>query len=156
MQVDLIDATPGDLPRLYEWMRQLRAADPMESADFVPKDLSQAAMKQLIDQPQTGRVWLIRVDGSDVGYVALTFTFSIEFGGQTAFIDELLIEEAHRGKGIGQRVVEKVITAAKNLGVNNLVLEVSEENERARRLYRNCGFTDRKYRLMTRWLGDAE
>ncbi|HEX3355812.1 MAG TPA: GNAT family N-acetyltransferase [Tepidisphaeraceae bacterium] len=156
MQVDLVAAVPDDLPRLYVWMRQLRAADPMETEEFVPAGLAQAAMERLLNEPQTGRVWLIHVDGSAVGYIALTFTFSIEFGGRTAFIDELLIEESCRGRGVGRRVVEWVIDASKKLGVSNLVLEVSEENERARRLYRGCGFTDRKYRLMTRWLGDEE
>ncbi len=39
------------------------------------------------------------LDGTAAGYAALTFGFSLEVGGRDAFIDELFLIEAARGKG---------------------------------------------------------
>jgi len=153
MQVQLWIATPADLPHLFEWMRQLRAADPMETESIVSRSTSESAMVRLIDDSSAGRVWIVNVDGNAVGYVVLVFSFSVEFGGRTAFIDELLIDERFRGRGIGREVVDQVIEYARALGVQNLLLEVTESNLPARRLYQSAGFLDRKYRLMSKWIG---
>jgi ribosomal protein S18 acetylase RimI-like enzyme len=152
MDVQLHPATRQDLPRLLEWMRQLRLDDPMHSQAFVPKPPSQAAMTQLIDDAAAGRVWVIRDDANPVGYAVLVFSFSVEFGGRTAFIDELFIEASFRGKGIGRRVIELLTSAARSLDVQNLLLEVSDGNLPARRMYESSGFVEREYHLMSKWL----
>lgn len=153
MIATLVVATPDDLPRLRDWMRQLREVDPMETQQIIPPGATEAAMQRLIDDPSAGRVWIIRVNEQDVGYVALVFGFSVEFGGRTAFIDELFIDANFRGKGIGKCVVEQVIAQAQRLDVRNLLLEVTETNLAAKRLYEASGFAARKYKLMSKWLG---
>jgi GNAT superfamily N-acetyltransferase len=149
MDVELVAATREDLPQLFDWMRQLRVIDPMETEAVVTTTASQQAMRRLIDDKSSGHVWLIRADSKAAGYVVLVFSFSVEFGGRTAFIDELFIEEPYRGQGIGRRALELVTKSARSLGVQNLLLEVSEGNVPARQLYTAAGFVDRKYRLMS-------
>ena len=156
MQVDLVDATREDLPSLFHWMRQLRTVDPMSSESVVPTSAPRTAMEQLISDPSAGRVWIIRADGHSIGYVILVFSFSVEFGGRTAFVDELYIDERWRGRGVGKLVLEQITDRARQLRVQNLLLEVTESNTPARRLYERAGFADRPYRLMTRWIGKEE
>src|SRR5579862_9695398 len=112
MDVTLVGATQHDLPRLLEWMRELRRIDPMETEQLVPISIAQSAMERLIADPSVGQAWLILADAKPVGYVVLVFSFSIEFGGRTAFIDELFIEEAFRGLGIGRRAMKLVEDSA--------------------------------------------
>ena len=113
---------------------------------------SEAAMARLIDDGTVGRLWFIRHDGAPVGFVALVFSFSLEFGGRVAFIDELFIDEPFRGQGIGRSAIELLVHEARRLHVRTLLLEVNESNLPARRVYERCGFTDRKYRLMSKCL----
>jgi len=151
-EVQLVSATTDDLPRLLEWMRSLRIDDPMETTAVVPIEKSEAAMRDLVADESHGRVWIIQRAPDAVGYVALTFCMSIEFGGRVAFIDELFIDRNFRRQGIGRRVIELVTAQARQLNVRALLLEVSDENVAAVRLYESAGFGRRQYRTMTRIL----
>lgn len=108
------------------------------------------AVRALIERDDLGRVFRIVLDGQAVGYVAICFGFSIEFGGRDAFIDELYIEPGHRGRGIGGIALQRLAREAAGLGVRALHLEVARDNDRARRLYAAAGFVAReKYCLMS-------
>ena len=87
-----------------------------------------------------------------IGYVVITFGWSIEFGGMDGFIDELYIRASVRGRGIASEILQELPTAlAQQAGLTALHLEVETGNERAQRLYRKLGFSVRDgYHLMTR------
>ena len=99
-----------------------------------------------------GRAWLIIQGERPVGYVILTVSFSFEYRGCDAYIDELYIAEECRGRGIGRRAMEFVETVAHELGVNAMHLEVSPANAAALELYRRSGYVDHGRYLMTKWL----
>jgi hypothetical protein len=60
---------------------------------------ARSALKDLLKDPSRGVVWLICDGHSAVGYLALTFGYSLEFHGRDAFIDELYIRPTYRGRG---------------------------------------------------------
>lgn len=86
------------------------------------------------------------------GYVVLTLSFSFEYRGRDAFIDELYVEPAYRRRGFGRMLMEFAEQRAKELGVNALHLEVDHGNDPAMELYRNIGYADHDRYLMTKWL----
>ena len=107
----------------------------------------------LLARTDAGRIWLIEEGGRTVGHVALCFGYSIEFGGRDAFVDEMFLVEAARGRGLGTSALDRVADAARGLGVKALHLEVARDNTRARRLYGRLGFAPRdRYVLMSRTL----
>jgi ribosomal protein S18 acetylase RimI-like enzyme len=109
------------------------------------------AMGRLMRGPeQDGFVRLIEARGEIVGYVAVCYGFSIEFGGRDAFLDDLYIAPPWRGQGLGAAVVTATARAARKAGVRALHLEVMPGNPAAG-LYRRLDFTDRGA-LMTRLL----
>ena len=57
------------------------------------------------------------------------------------YYDDLSVSKAHRGKGIGTALLDKGEAYCKTLGLSTLVLHVETDNERARELYENRGFT---------------
>src|SRR4051812_41767636 len=89
-------ATLADADRLDGYLRDLRRDDPMPAHDFADDTAMRSALRQLLADQTAGRMWLMNIDGAAVGYLALTFVFSIEFGGRCAFIDELFVDRAHR------------------------------------------------------------
>jgi len=111
-----------------------------------------AAIEPLLRAGSTlGSIWLIRWQGDVVGYGALCFGYSIEFRGRDAFIDELFIVEAARGRGLGRRVLGLMQSEAARLGIVALHLEVARSNTKARQFYKKCGFRAReRYFLMSR------
>ena len=124
--------------------------------DHIPYDpvAIRAALAALIGDPSLGRAWLIVADGQVAGYLVLTFGYSIEYGGRDAFVDELVLDAAFRGRGLGTAALEFVVAACLQLGVRALHLEVDFENEGARRLYSRLGFVEHERFLMTRRIGE--
>ena len=145
--VRLRAATENDLALLTIFMRQLRDDDPEEGAFDEPRCVP--AMRRLIADPKLGRAWLIEVAARPAGYAVLTLGYSIEFGGVAAFVDELFVAREFRGRGIGTVSLELITREARKADVAILLLEVTQSNDRAKRLYRKVGFADRGHRLMT-------
>jgi ribosomal protein S18 acetylase RimI-like enzyme len=103
-----------------------------------------------VDDPSLGRIWLIYSDETAIGYVVLTFGFSLEYHGRDAFIDELFLLEAYRGQGIGSKIMQFALDACPALGIHALHLEVEPDNQAGLRLYRKHGFEKHDRHLMTR------
>ncbi|MFC5411709.1 GNAT family N-acetyltransferase [Larkinella bovis] len=99
---------------------------------------------QMLDTPSLGSLWLIDHDRQPVGYVVLTYGFALEFGGKTALVDELFIEEAHRGVGRGGRVLRGIQQLTDQIGVSVVLLQTEKYNVRAKRLYESLGFVDQE------------
>ena len=116
----------------------------------------EAAITGLISEPGVGGIWLICIDGTVGGYIALCRGFSIEFNGYDAFIDEFFLSPGYRGQGIGKQILELIKAPARAMQINALHLEVARDNVHARRLYQGAGFEAReKYVLMSLDLDDA-
>ena len=62
---------------------------------------ARTALDNLLADDSLGKVWLIHLGGAAVGYIVLTFSYSLEFDGRDAFVDELYVEEGYRGRGVG-------------------------------------------------------
>lgn len=101
-----------------------------------------------------GRAWLIRDGSRAVGYLILTFGYSLEFNGRDAFSDEFFIQASHRGRSWGRKAMHLAETSARELGVQAIHLEVTRRNTAARRLYDEIGFKQHDNHLMTKWIGD--
>ena len=130
-----------DVPRLATFMPDLYAYE------GAPPDVAawSAALAELVQTPSLGQVWVIQLDGQPIGYVALTFGYSLEFGGRDAFIDELYIDEPHRGQGIGGQAIEFIETYARSSGLRSLHLEVDDYNVNGQRFYETRGFHFRRH-----------
>lgn len=120
-----------------------------ESGFKLDKAKASHAIGQLIANDHFGRLYLIDVENGPVGYVALTFGFSLEFDGRDGIIDDLYIAPAHRDRGIGSRVVGLVLDEARKEGLHAVHLEVEHDNKRAKKVYFRAGFKDYKRHLLS-------
>jgi GNAT superfamily N-acetyltransferase len=139
-------AGPGDLETLLPFVREFWV---IERLAFV-EPVVRRALGGILAQPDFGRVVVIELDSLPVGYTVLTLGYSLEHGGRDAFIDELYLREAQRGKGIGTAALAHAAELCRQLGVNALHLEVDHVNPRARALYERNGFAAHERALMTR------
>lgn len=141
-------AAPDDLRALLEFMRQFYAIDgyPFE------ENAIRVALTDIVGNEALGRVWLINDGIKDIGYIVVTFGYSLEYHGRDAFIDELFIEAHHRAQGIGTKTLQFVLDACREHSVHALHLEVERTNVAGLSLYRKFGFEAHDRHLMTRWL----
>jgi diamine N-acetyltransferase len=147
-------ARPEHADIFIAMMQALERADPGTTP--FDEQRRRAIFDQFVRDSPYGRAWLIVEGESPVGYVVLTVSFSFEYRGCDAYIDELYIAEEHRGRGIGHMAMAFVETVARELGVNAMHLEVSRDNEAALELYRRIGYVDHGRYLMTKWLERGE
>ena len=127
-----------------------------ESGYPLDQEIARSAFLELIENPDLGRVWLILLSGEPVGYIAVTFGFSLEYYGRDGFIDDLFIRAPFRGVGLGTRVLEAIEAECRALGLRALHLEVGRTNEPALALYRRQGFRDNDRQLLSKRLDPAE
>jgi len=145
-------AAEADVPAILGLMAGLYREDGEVRLD---PEAAERALRQLLALPDAGAVWLAEVGGEAVGYLALTWGFSLEYHGRDAFIDELYVAPAHRGRGIGREAIEVADAACRSRGIRALHLELERANVRAEALYRRAGFLDQDRRLLTRRLASA-
>ena len=111
---------------------------------------ARAALVGLLEDPDRGRAFLIEDGGVLVGYLVVTFGYSLEFRGKDAFVDELYVRAAHRGRGLGREALHVAEACCREAGARALHLEVRDDNAAAQRLYRSWGFASRPNHLMSK------
>src|SRR5690606_30760095 len=92
-------------------------------------------LKVFLNSPDLGRIWIFLEDNVYIGYAVLCVSFSFEYSGKTAFIDELYIRAEYRGKGIGGQALDNILEEAKLMGINVLHMEVEKYNKQGIKLY---------------------
>ena len=122
-----------------------------ENTPFVQNDVRDS-LNKLVNNVPYGNAWIINCNGVAAGYMIVVSVFSVEFKGETAFLDELFINEEFRGKGIGSIAVEFAEKYAIEKGYKALRLEVEQTNHKAQKLYRKKGFVVHERSIMTKWL----
>ena len=163
MKAEFNALTAGTMERALRMMGNLYA----EAGAAHHRERARRAAEGLMANPELGGVWLIhvsdervsdervsdeRADGEPVGYLCVTLCYSLEFGGRFALLDELYLEEAWRGKGIGAQAMAFAAEWSRGRGLAAIRLEVGHTNSRAIELYRREGFKAHDRHLMTKWL----
>jgi diamine N-acetyltransferase len=138
-----------DAGALVKMMRALQDDDPW-SLPFEEERVRET-VDEMLRNPDYALAWFVVENGQRIGYIILSFDFSLEYGGRNAWIDEFFIERACRGRGIGAEVLELFEQKSRELGCTAIHLEVNEGN-RAIELYRRRGFEDHHRYLMTKLL----
>ena len=150
-EISYTAAAPSDINLLLRLMNGLQQDDPW-SVPF-REDTVREILHVLLSSPDAGRVFLIFAGERCVGYLVLSFDFSLEYGGKNAWIDELFVERPFRGKGVGSKTLEFAFQSARELGAKVLHLEVNRGNP-AIDLYRRHGFEQHDRYLMSKRLAE--
>jgi GNAT superfamily N-acetyltransferase len=139
-------AGPAQLEELLPLIADYHTFEEVETSAEQRRD----SVRKLLHDKNLGEIWLVRKSDGVIGYIAVCYSYSIEFGGRDAFVDEFYIAAAERGKGIGGRVLKEVAMLLRGRGIVAVHLEVDGQNERARAAYARAGFSSRdKYHVMS-------
>jgi ribosomal protein S18 acetylase RimI-like enzyme len=129
--------TETDLPELKAMILELYAED--AQGEPMSEHKIRCTVRELLRHPQKGRVIIFCVAEAAVGYAIVIYSWSNEYGGHIATIDELYVRPPWRGQGIGSDFLGH-IAASGDDSVKGLRLEVTPANERALDYYLRQGF----------------
>jgi GNAT superfamily N-acetyltransferase len=138
----------ADLDLLLELMGEFYAAERLRFD--VPA--ARRALQGLLRDRAFGIIHLIHWGAEVIGYVVLTFGFSLEFRGRFALLDELYVRERFRARGAGKASLQWIETIARQEGIHAVHLEVERANTRAQAVYRRAGYATHDRDVLTRWL----
>jgi len=142
-------ARPEHLDKLLTMVEAFHAEEDLETSP----DQRRAGIAPLLEGIPYGAVYIIGPTRAPIGYIVVTFGWSVEFGGMDGFVDELYIRPPVRGRGLASEVLIELPKTLAQAGIKALHLEVDRNNEQAQRLYQRTRFQPRdKYMLMTKIL----
>src|SRR2546429_5059912 len=97
--VDVRLATEAEL----EAVTALLVAQLREHRVQTPEAKIATAVQALLRHPERGRILVAAGEGRPVGVAALSFAWPLEYADRSAWLEELYVEPAARGRGIGTR-----------------------------------------------------
>jgi ribosomal protein S18 acetylase RimI-like enzyme len=125
-----------------EVAQALRRLLPQLSSSAVLPD--QAAVAAIVASQAT-TLLAARVDGRIAGLLTLA-VFPIP-SGMRAWIEDVVVDEAARGQGIGTALTNEALRLARKAGAKTVDLTSRPSREAAGRLYERLGFTTRSTRI---------
>ncbi|PCH72196.1 MAG: GNAT family N-acetyltransferase [Rhodobacteraceae bacterium] len=129
-------AKPDDLDRLCALAAACHTEVGLNSSD----ETRRAGIAPLLDGVPHGVAYLIGPARAPMGYVIVSFGWSVELGGMNGVLDGIYLRPAVRGRGIATEILVALPKALAGAGLIALNLEVDPANERALRLYTRAGF----------------
>ncbi len=140
-------AKPEDLERLLS----LAAACHAELGIVRDDDTRRAGLAPLLDGLPHGAVYLVGPARAPLGYVTLSFGWSLAAAGMEARLDEIYIRPAVRRRGIATEVLATLPRALGEAGVQALSLRLNGSSPTAA-LFERARFQDSDARVMIKTL----
>ncbi len=127
-EIRLRAMSKADMPRIMALEQELFPEDAWTPEMFAGE----------FAQPASRRLYLVAESADTlIGYAGMMFG-----GGAQADVVTLAVEPAHWGQGTGTALLSALVDEAGRRGYTEVLLEVREDNQRARRLYLRHGFTE--------------
>jgi ribosomal protein S18 acetylase RimI-like enzyme len=101
-----------------------------------------AELGDIVSSPATDLFIAIDDGGTIIGTATLV-TFRIPTG-MRAWIEDVVVDEAGRGQGVGMALTEAMVERARELGCRTVDLTSRPSREAANRLYQRAGFVARE------------
>jgi len=136
-------ARSADIPRLCQLLEALFTLE----TDFRPDRDKQARALQLlidkgdeaVDRPSCV-VWVAEQAHQVVGMCSLQILISTAEGGEVGLVEDVIIDAAFRGQGLGRLMLDSLEGWAQDRGLSRLQLLVDTQNNNALVFYKRQGW----------------
>jgi ribosomal protein S18 acetylase RimI-like enzyme len=131
------DAAVEDIPAMLGLLEQLYTLEPQFAFDEV---VQREGLKLCIENPGLGRIILVTLEGKVIALANLQFSVSTAMGGLSLHIDDFVVDDDFRGKGVGTLLMDAIATMGKQMGAVRVTVNVDVANDRGLAFYRKAGF----------------
>jgi GNAT superfamily N-acetyltransferase len=124
-------ATPEDMPAVLELVRELA------HYEKAPQEVT-VTVNELVEDGFTQKLFTCIVAELKSEIVGMAFYYPrySTWKGRTIHLEDFIVKEAFRGRGIGQVLFDKVVEESKNFGAKRLEWHVLDWNEPAINFYK--------------------
>ena len=143
-------ACENDIPQMLELLLQVGEVHHQIRPDLFragAQKYDEAALRRLLENPDRP-ILAAEEDGAMVGYafciLQITRDDPVLCDRRVLYIDDLCVDENHRGQGIAGALYRRSLELAKELSCDAVTLNVWCGNDNAQRFYENCGLRQQK------------
>jgi ribosomal protein S18 acetylase RimI-like enzyme len=146
MEVEVVEArlARAEHQQAVVDLLDMYARDPMGDGKPLTPEVRCNLIPGLQQHPTT-LVFLAYLGSEPVGLAICFRGFSTFAAKPLINIHDLAVSPAHRGQGIGRKLLDSIAEKGRAIGCCKLTLEVQENNRRARQLYEAVGFRRATY-----------
>jgi GNAT superfamily N-acetyltransferase len=131
-------ATPADCPAIVGLIRELAVFEKLEHLVVVTPESLQP---QLFGPRPAAEAIVAEVAGQVVGFALFFTNFSTFLGRPGLYLEDLYVQPAHRGSGLGKALLQHLGALAVARGCGRFEWSVLDWNENAIRFYEKMGAT---------------
>ena len=130
-------ATLDDLPKLAELLMELFEIE----EDFVPnRVLQEKGLQLILEQPNRGRIFVVRTDYEVLGMVNCLFTISTAMGGFVVLLEDVFVHPEFRRQGYGTQLIQYVIEYAAKKDFKRITLLTDKISDESQQFFHHLGF----------------
>lgn len=141
VEVVRVDWRIAEHCRAVEQLTQAYAEDRWGNGDALPDEVMSRLVPAMAQHPAVV-VLIAWLDQQPAGIATCLLSFSTFSARSVLNVHDLAVVAAHRGRGVGRRLLAGVEQEARRLQCVKLSLEVRHLNHVARQLYESFGFHD--------------
>ena len=130
-------AKAADVPAMAGLLAELFA---VETEFAVDRAKQERALRMIIERPSAAG-WVAECGGQVVGMVTAQTVVSTAEGGESVWIEDVIVRTGWRRKGIGRKLVQAVEQWCAGRGVTRMQLLADGANEAACEFYPKRGWT---------------
>lgn len=123
-----------------------------EQGIFNDEHSSRVGMKALLGNNNLGNVWLLQNEAGVCGYLVITYSYSLEFHGRDALLDQLYVRQGCQQSDLFLGAIQFARDMAGSMGAHALHIRIKRNEFKVQAAYRAAGFEDDDSYLMTKWI----
>lgn len=136
--VKLRPAEPADIESLLDLLKALFSIE----QDFTPdRERQRRGLEKLLEARDGAYAVVAEQGGEVVGMATIQTWISTDEGGPAGVIEDLVVSESYRGRGIGQAIMNHLVSWAEQRGLSRLQLLADRDNRSALEFYRKQGWS---------------
>ena len=135
MPIIIRESVREDVPAMFELIKELALYE--KAPEQVINTVEQMYLDGFGENPIFGTI-VSEVDGLVVGMALYYFRYST-WKGKRLYLEDLIVSETMRGKGLGEKLLEATIEQARKTACTGLMWQVLDWNEPAINFYKKFG-----------------
>lgn len=131
MNFNIRTATPQDFPTVHSLIKEFATFQKTPEKVFITPE-------QMIKDAAFFNCLVMTIEDNIIGFATYFFSY-YSWSGKAIYLDDLYVQKAYRGEGLGSKLFDKVMEIGKEANCYKMKWQVSKWNTKAQEFYLSRG-----------------